>query len=437
MKYTILFVLLASLAYTGCGGGSSDDTTNTTEVDTPTAELPPLDEQLPSTPENETEPTDDPEPKFLISDISSGYYDKLYDAVGNELTLDKDQVLSMQDALVDDVLPILTEEQQNTFNEAYKAFEDLDEKNEVDKVLFSNSMIDAMLSSADKATQDKYLTSFRLFRKQTHHLFPISRLGDYSWLFEFLNQRSWLTHIILIPPETTDDYAATCRENNVPIPPDWGSDLWVHQGTATTDFLASRRTEVYAYEDPSVAGTCMALPRWSLGASGSEYIQFLGIICQSKTTGKACFWDNISKETGGRITGGEDLTFKISDIQNGDNLAENCTNCHRGKNVFLIHPDTPIDISDDYDIDPNVRYQPISAQGWTNPPAFAELGDGACASCHEIGGISFDYCNTVLRSAANQTMPGTAISPDPAGWVGDDSFYGNHIQAMIDAGCPE
>ena len=41
------------------------------------------------------------------------------------------------------------------------------------------------------------------------------------------------------------------------------------------------------------------------------------------------------------------------------------------------------------------------------------------------------------RSASNQTMPGTAISPDPAGWVGDDSFYGTHIQAMIDAGCPE
>lgn len=434
MKYSTLFVLLASLAYVGCGGGSSDDTANTITVDKPSADTPTLDEQLPTTPESESVPTDEPAPKFLISDISNGYYDKLYDANGNVLTIDKDQVLSMQDAFVNEVLTTLTDEQQKTFNESYKSFENLDEKNDVDKVLFSNSMIDAMLSSADKTTQDKYFPSFRLFRKHTHHLFPISRLGDFSWLLDFLNQRSWLTHIILIPPETTDDYTATCRENDVPIPPDWGSDLWIHQGTATTDFLASRRTEVYAYEDPDVAGACMALPRWSLGASGSEYIQFLGIICQSKTTGKACFWDNISKETGTRITGDEDLTFKISDIQNGDNLAENCTECHRGKNVFLIHPDTPIDISDDYDIDPNVRYQPVSAQGWTNPPAFAELGDGACASCHEIGDLSFNYCNTVLRSAANQTMPSAAL---PAGWEGDETFYGTHIQAMIDAGCRE
>ncbi|MGD6739076.1 hypothetical protein ACP5PY_23175 [Photobacterium leiognathi subsp. mandapamensis] len=100
--------------------------------------------------------------------------------------------------------------------------------------------------------------------------------------------------------------------------------------------------------------------------------------------------------------------------------------------MFLIHPGTTINISSDYDIDPNIRYQPVSSQGSTNPPAFAELGDGACASCHEIGNLSFSYCNMLLKKAANLTMPN---ADNPAGSVGDDSFYGTHIQAMIDDRC--
>ncbi|MGD6735425.1 hypothetical protein ACP5PY_03210 [Photobacterium leiognathi subsp. mandapamensis] len=433
MKLSSLLIVLTSLAYMGCGGGGSDDSsTNATQdaVQDAADTVNDVADQVEDQVEDQQI-----EPKFAVDDISNGYYGLIYDQDGKELEIDKDQVLLMQDKLINDVLPNLDDEQQKTFSEAQTAFEALKESEDVDKVLFKNSLIDAMLSNADKSVQDKYFPSFRLFRHHTHLLYPISRLADYSWILEFLGQRSLLEHLILIPPQQqdSDDYIETCRDNDVPIPPDWGSSDWEYRGVAETDFLGSDRTEVWAYSDPAVPGACMALPRWRINeAAGINEVNLLGIICQSQTTGKACFWDNISKETGQRIRGGEDLTFKIADIHNGDMLGENCTQCHRGKNVFLIHPGTTIDISSDYDIDPNVRYQPVSSQGWTNPPAFAELGDGACASCHEIGDLSFSYCNMLLKKAANLTMPN---ADNPAGWVGDDSFYGTHIQAMIDDRC--
>ena len=418
MKINYLMIVVSSVLFLGCGGDSADDPKEISEQ--------PQSEQLP-------EPQ--PDLKLKINDISNGYYESLYDAGGKELKIDKDQVLLMQDALIKELNTNLSEEQQAQFKELKSDFLDVKQSSDVEKVLFQNVLLDGMISNLKPQLKDKYFPSFRLFRHHTHRLFPIPRLTDYQWILDLLKQRSLLDHLVLIPPLETDDYIKTCRENNVPIPPAWGSDLWIHQGTATIDFLDSDRTEVYAYKNPTVPGACMALPRWVVNdTTGAEYIQFLGIICQSKTTGKACFWDNISNETGTRITGGDDLAFNLTDIQNGNTLAEDCTDCHRGKNVFLIHPGTAIDISADHDIDPNVRYQPVSSQGWTNPPAYAERGDGACAGCHEIGELSFNYCNVLLKKAANQTMPSSA---DPANWVGDGTFYGTHIQAMIEERCPE
>ena len=414
-------VVISSLLFLGCGGDSNDDTNTTVETPSDAAEAPQTTPQL--------------EPIFKIDDISGGYYGLLYDAGGKALTIDKDQVLLMQDVLIDELNKNLTGEQQTQFKELKSIFTDVKQPSDVEKVLFQNVLLDGMISNLKPQLKDKYFPSFRLFRHHTHRLFPIPRLTDYQWILDLLKQRSLLSHLVLIPPQETDDYIETCRENDVPIPPAWGSDLWIHQGTATTDFLDSDRTEVYAYKNPTVPGACMALPRWKVNdTTGDEYIQFLGIICQSKTTGKACFWDNISNETGARITGGDDLVLNLTDIQNGNTLAEDCTGCHRGKNVFLIHPGTAIDISADHDIDPNVRYQPVSSQGWVNPPAYAERGDGACAGCHEIGELSFNYCTVLLKNAANKTMPSSA---DPANWVGDGTFYGTHIQAMIEERCPE
>lgn len=420
-------IVISSLLFLGCGGDSNDDT-----VETPndTVETPSDSVEDPQT-ELQSEPT------FKITDISNGYYGLLYDAGGKELNIEKDQVLLMQDSLVKEINSQFNEQQQSDFKELQTIFADSQTASTTGKIIFQNTLLDAMISELKPQLQNQYFPSFRLFRHHTHELFPIIRLTDYQWILDLLAQRSFLEHLILIPPQETDDYIDSCRENDVPIPPDWGSTLWQYQGIASTDFLENDRTDVWAYKSSTVQGTCIALPRWDIvPEEGTNEISLLGIICQSQTTGKACFWDNLSKETGLRIKGGSDLTFKISDIQNGNSLAENCTQCHRGKNVFLIHPKTALDISDHYDLDPNVRYQPVSTQArWSNPPAHTELGGGSCANCHEIGALSGRYCG-ILRAAANQTMP---TDPDerPVGWDPTDPTYGAHIQQMINDGCPE
>ncbi|KJG10715.1 hypothetical protein C0Z01_13985 [Photobacterium kishitanii] len=420
MQICSLMVVLSSLFFFGCGGDSSDDNKEIpNDIETDFPQIEPL-----------------PEPILKITDISDGYYGLLYDAGGNELKINKNQVLLLQDGLINELNSNLNEEQRAMFKELHSNFTDIKQPTDIEKVLFQNVLLDAMISSIKPQLQDKYFPPFRLFRHHTHSLFPISRLTDYQWILDLLSQRSLLSHLILIPPQETDNYIDTCRENDVPIPPDWGSTLWQYRGVANIDFLENDKTEVWAYESSTVQGSCIALPRWDIRPEeGINEISLLGIICQSKTTGKACFWDNLSKETGQRIKGGTDLTFKISDIKNGNSLGENCTRCHRGKNVFLIHPETNLDISDDYNINPDVRYQPISTQAnWSNPAAHSELGDGACASCHEIGALSGGYCN-ILRNAANQTMP--PQPEDPTNWDGAAAFYGDHIQQMINDGCPE
>ena len=68
----------------------------------------------------------------------------------------------------------------------------------------------------------------------------------------------------------------------------------------------------------------------------------MGVFCQSSTTGKACFWDSKDRVTGAAIQGPLDTPMVIANLRNGDTLVENCTDCHRGENVFLVHPGTPL-----------------------------------------------------------------------------------------------
>jgi hypothetical protein len=146
-----------------------------------------------------------------------------------------------------------------------------------------------------------------------------------------------------------------------------------------------------------VRGACIALPRGT-GLPGT----LLGIICQSATTGQACFWDNKrADDPNQRPVGWANLRLSIADLADGSNLQDNCTNCHRGNNVFLIPPDdqtwakllrgpldgprtgtfiTKVEASSDKDQMGRPRYIPIAKLGWTNPPGNV---DGACGLCHE------------------------------------------------------
>jgi hypothetical protein len=208
----------------------------------------------------------------------------------------------------------------------------------------------------------------------------------------------------LIIPYNATDYIRRCREAGVPIPPDFStsSRLWQNQGALQTNLLVpGDYAGVYTYHDRSVRGACVALPRGS-GDPGSA----AGIICQSATTGAACFWDNKLRSggPGAPFMGWRNLTLRIADLQDGDNLADNCTRCHSGNNVYLVTPDDPTwsrllrrnmagtdhgnftlrvrsstDNSGPAGSGGPQRYVPISTQGWIN----RSNAPGCANGCHE------------------------------------------------------
>ena len=236
---------------------------------------------------------------------------------------------------------------------------------------------------------------------------------------------------------TKSPYMTQCEAANVPLPPDWKNDRaqntalgWQYRGNLPTNLvLASTEpvTEVWAYSDPK--GVCMALPRKN--AAGD--IKLLGIICQSKQSGKSCFWDNVQNtgpNAGDRLEGAATNNMKISEIEGAPELNENCTNCHRGQNVFLVPNDGPplsLEASSsptlpEMDNEPTVRYQPLSGTpprpNWRNPPPFAQESASGCSQgCHEIPALTTNYCQTVLKGVFDKDL-----MPPGGGWRANPSM---------------
>jgi len=134
------------------------------------------------------------------------------------------------------------------------------------------------------------------------------------------------------------DYMEQCEAAGVPIPPDFslGSTEWNHQGSLTTRLIISNKAaNVWTWHEPGERGACVALPR---GVGGANDLS--GIICQGAATGNACFWENRRKGTGTLIPWATE-TLRINQIQDGSELADNCTRCHQGNNVFIVSPDDP------------------------------------------------------------------------------------------------
>jgi hypothetical protein len=208
-------------------------------------------------------------------------------------------------------------------------------------------------------------------------------------------------------PPPGHDYIEACRAQGVPIPPNWPDpDWWYLQGELAFNFLGSYRVEVHTYTDPSMpdhAGICYALPRTD--ADGE--VRFLGIICQNNTNGKACFWDNILRDNSRRLLAA-DYPLRIGHIGDGYTLTETCTSCHRGDNVFNLHPGTALDVDRRW-TRALTRFSPIARPGFSNPPpislASPPSGQRACNGCHSLPALSRNYCVSVLTPASRLTMP--------------------------------
>lgn len=215
-------------------------------------------------------------------------------------------------------------------------------------------------------------------------------------------------------PRTETLYMAECRKRGVPIPPDWhrNTTAWVAHGNLKDDgynlLAPGKDAYVWTYTDPAVRGACIALPRTNGGSRGG----LAGVICQSATTGNACFWDSRKRDNNNPmaqmpIVDWYNQGVSISEMKDATNLTESgsgvCTDCHRGNNVFLISPDaqawkkviktanlganftTRVEASTDNQ-GGVPRYVPVTGiggqqrAGWTNT-----FNAGGCgASCHQV-----------------------------------------------------
>ena len=144
------------------------------------------------------------------------------------------------------------------------------------------------------------------------------------------------------------NYIEICRAKGVPIPPDWkpSSSAWERHGNLNTILLTPNALDqapvddtsfasIWSYASPDVRGACIALGR----NSGS-----FQVICQSATTGHACFWGNdpVSPHTRWTPETTEVQMASLRDPVQGfapDTVP--CTECHRGNNAFLVAPDDP------------------------------------------------------------------------------------------------
>jgi hypothetical protein len=237
-------------------------------------------------------------------------------------------------------------------------------------------------------------------------------------------------------PPPGKDYIDACRAQGVPIPPDWPDPQWYRQGELAFNFLNSVHVDVHTYTDPSrpdYAGICYALPRTALDGT----LTFIGMICQNHLNGKACFWDNVQRDNSRRLYPA-DYPLRIGYIGDGYTLSETCTDCHRGDNVFNIHPGTTLDVDRGW-TSALTRFSPIGRPGYANPPPISlappPSGQRACNGCHSLPRVSASYCSSVLEPAARYTMPeGWMFEPVAmtAGWTPGPvrADYDAHIAAL-------
>jgi hypothetical protein len=341
--------------------------------------------------------------------IAAAGHGRLFDSKGKAIPVAAAKLGPIQDAMLAAVLkehqPKLDPDDAQAVKEAKEHLASKTLTSE-EALSVKNAILLLYLRDAPAKLQLRYtwrgralFTSFLAY----HHDFLLKLR---PWLLELLRR----LHLFDVIDGGSTDYVKDCQAHDVPIPPDWAETgtAWVMQGTLTQNILEpGGYAAVWTYTDPHKRGACIALPRRS-GGPGSP----AGIICQSATTGHACFWDNKLRDVAPeQFMGWSGLTLEIAKLKDGSNLGASCTGCHRGNNVYLISPDdatwakvlrgplsgpgptpgnftTRVESSTDNSLG-YPRYVPITTipprPGWQNtPPAAA----GCSGGCHEQPAIS-------------------------------------------------
>ncbi len=369
--------------------------------------------------------------------IRLAYHGGIYDNNLDPIDFDGDVIAEMQESL----FAILTDTVEVEYWEWVEgaSVETLDRflnngYDGYDLLTYRQVLLNELVDAAPEVISVKYAWKlnlvddqlWRLMGREQHVLRP-----------ELLQQTRKMWYFV----SPGSQYIKDCRAKGVPIPPNFpDTKKWKYQGELGYTFISQINpakqpltAEVYAYKDTSAKtpGTCVALPRAKTSSkysSGGD-AELIGIICQgSRKVGSAqhaCFWDNLEVRldgTTGRRVNGQSRPMTIGYVADGYSLSENCTECHRGNNVFNIHPGTALDLAKaaaskggPYAVSAN-WYKPIGRSSFSNPPA-QKLGpagsnQGSCEGCHSIGNLagpfaqdpSSGYCN-IIADAAHRTMP--------------------------------
>jgi len=296
-------------------------------------------------------------------------------------------------------------------------------RSEEEKAILTGVLIRRQLEGADKRVRTAYDWRNNFLIERSRALLDRRFNGRYQ-ISEAVLRLLREGGLILTAIET--GYMSECRGQNVPVPPNFSMSkpgAWVKQGNLTYNMLdPGDPAEVWTWTDPARRGACVALPRDN-GGPGS----FAGIICQSATSGKACFWDNLTRANPTRRIPAATETMVIRDLQDGRTLDVNapCTECHTGNNVFLMSPDDstwakllrgPLpatNFSTIFEPQANTvaggpRYTPIAHASWVNPA----LTIGCSGSCHGAPSASVQALWSGLPAAQRPPMPPVCAAGD-------------------------
>ena len=271
-------------------------------------------------------------PTYLTR-LDSGAHGYIFDGEGQEVALDNAEIIELQAELYDDALQAeLAEPDDSLMQLAEQVQERLAEGNLTeDQTVYLRAFHLRVLGFMMTPDQ-RQIFDWRNTTLQRVYQFaePVEVASQYVDLAEPLN--AWLQLYHAVP------YARACQIEDVPVPPKFGkrSGIWHYQGKPNHNILLPGKwLEVWTWADPNLRGGCVALPRepTTLGGIGAA-----GVICQSASTGHACFWDSIDRTTGLSVSWDSDRA--IDSIYDGRSLSD-CVACHQGNNVFLVAPDDP------------------------------------------------------------------------------------------------
>ncbi len=234
-------------------------------------------------------------------------------------------------------------------------------------------------------------------------------------------------------------YTKRCVDNDVPIPSIPFPGSWINAGEIPNNrlnILTNLKTTLYYKEYDN--GVCAALPR----VKSNGTLEALGIICQSSSNGNACFWDNVyppgHSQAGQKMKNYAEIQPEL--MSDASNLKENCSECHRGSNVFIVHRETPLDkIADNI---PDETYTPLGDKKFGNATGLEKIAPNCSNNCHnvddagELGSLTSGYCGAVLIPSitARVNSDGSVLAADmpPIDETKPDDFA-EDIQNIIKA----